>query len=306
MKITSDYKFTDITELVKHDYHTHYIPDSHVLIAEKGFTEHLLCTKTRYSDVFWFYRSDSIIGQSLHHYGEYTQFELNLLDNFIQPNSVIYDIGANIGVHTVAFAQKGKHVYAFEPNKLNYKLLKLNTACLDNVSLYETAISSDVGVTHIEEFNLTNIGNYGECRIVENGQECAKTSIDTLVNNKEIEVPHVIKIDVEGHEYEVFRGMEQTIKIYMPVIFYEALHCDLSSIYDMLHGLQYKLYWFPCANYNPQNYRNNRNNIFGAGGVINILAVPPSMVIQTSLPEVISNTDTFIDAVNRMSNDKRN
>lgn len=306
MKVTSDYKFTDITDLVNKDYHAHYIPDSHVLIAEKGFTEHLLCTETRYSSVFWFYKTDSIIGQSLYHYGEYTQFELNLLDNFITPDSVIYDIGANIGVHTVAFAEKGKHVYAFEPNKLNYKLLKLNTIDYDNVSLYETAISKDAGITHIEEFSLTNIGNYGECRIVDDGQECTKISIDELVRAKELQPPSLIKIDVEGHEWEVFQGMSETVKTHMPIVFYEALHCDLASIYDMLHGLQYKLFWFPCANYNPQNYRNNRLNIFGNGGVINILAVPPTMTIKTTLPEVISNTDTFMDAVNRMPNAQRN
>ena len=146
---------------------------------------------------------------------------------------IVYDIGANIGYHTNAFAKFAKHVYAFEPNELNYKLLEMNTFHDKNVTLFDYAISNDIGITQIEKFELGKPGNYGECKLTEDGQLCDMTYIDYLVRTGNIQPPHVIKIDVEGHEYPVFQGMSETIKNHLPVIFYEAHHCDTASIYDI-------------------------------------------------------------------------
>jgi FkbM family methyltransferase len=301
MKITSELKFTDITDMVKnHGYDPMYQKSNAILIAEKGFSEHLLCIKTRYNDIFWFYQTDNIIGASLYHYGEYTEQEIMLLRNFFNNEYVVYDIGANIGVHTVAFAKQNKHVYAFEPNELNYKLLKMNTVADNNVTLYDVAVSNDVGATHIEEFKLTDMGNYGECKISDHGQVCEMITIDELVKRDKILPPHLVKIDVEGHEWEVIQGMDQTIRNNLPTIFYEALTADLPSIYNYLNSLGYRLHWFPCMNYNPNNFRNNKENIFGGGGVLNILAIPFHVQVQTNMPQVISADDTWAKAVERL------
>ena len=122
MNVTSDVVFKDV-DVKTEIYNLNYYKDAYTLRYESGFTEHLMSCPTRYSPVFYFYRGDNIIGASLAYYGEYTELELALLRNFINPTTVVYDIGANIGVHTVGFAKTAKYVYAFEPNKLNFKLL---------------------------------------------------------------------------------------------------------------------------------------------------------------------------------------
>ena len=299
--ITSELKFTDIDHRMP-VYNLNYYKDQYSLMYEPNFTEHLHACSTRYSPVFYHYLNDSIIGTSLAFYGEYTETEINLLRSFLNSDSVIYDIGANIGVHTVAFAKGTKHVYAFEPNNLNYKLLEINSYYDKNISLFDFAISNEVGSTQIESFSLGTSGNYGECKITSKGQHCPMTTIDYLVERKEILPPTLIKIDVEGHEFSVFQGMEKTIKNHMPVIFYEAMHCDLAGIYDMLSNLSYTLYWYPVANYNPNNFYNNKENIFGNGGVLNILAVPPSISIKTNMPLVIDRLDTWAQVVERLQN----
>jgi FkbM family methyltransferase len=186
----------------------------------------------------------------------------------------------------VAFANKGKHVYAFEPNIDNFKLLKLNTQYNDNITLFNEAVSNSNGTTYIERYNLAKVGNYGECRIKDSGLQCKKITIDSYVSNNKLPIPYIIKIDVEGHEWEVFQGMEQTIKNYLPIIFFEAHHCELQSICNMLNDLNYQMYWSPCSNYNPNNFKKNMTNIFGEGGVMNMLAIPPTMTITTSLAKV--------------------
>lgn len=299
MQLTSELEFKNI-ELIKERYNLAYYKDNYVLPYIKGFTEHVLCCPTRYSPITYCYRGDNIIGVSLAYYGEYTEQELGLLRNFINNTSIVYDIGANIGVHTQAFAKSGKHVYAFEPNKNNYKLLELNTVHDNNVTLFDVAISDKTGTAKIEQYELGSIGNFGECKLTDVGQDCETTTIDQLINDNIIEPPHVIKIDVEGHEQNVFVGMAETIRNHLPVIFYEAMHCDLQSIYDMLNGLAYELYWYPVGNYNPNNFYNNKENIFGNGGVLNILAIPFHINAKTNLPKVLDRDDTWAKAFDRI------
>ena len=64
--------------------------------------------KSKYNPKFYFYTGDNIIGLSIRMYGEYTETEIDLLKHFINKESVVYDIGGNIGVHTVAFAHYAK------------------------------------------------------------------------------------------------------------------------------------------------------------------------------------------------------
>jgi len=243
---------------------------------------------TRYTTKFSYYKNDTIIGKSLEYYGEYTELELQLLRNFIKPNFVVYDVGANIGYHTVGFAKHTQHVYAFEPNKKNLELLRKNVKDLNNVTVYDNACSDTDTTMYVEDFDLDVPGNYGEMHMQNTGQLCKSVCIDDI---DDIYSPDLIKIDVEGHELQVLRGSIKTIHEYKPIIFYEAHGNDLDEIYDMLTAMDYKLYWFPCSNYNPRNYNENTYNIFGNGGVLNILALHSYPKINNLLP--VKHKETY-------------
>jgi FkbM family methyltransferase len=252
---------------------------------------------TRYVDKFYYYKNDTIIGQSLRHYGEYTELEIELLKNFIKPHYSIYDVGANIGYHTVAFARLGKHVYAFEPNKKNLQLLKKNTRKLENVTIFDAACSNSNGTLFVQDFDTNVPGNYGEMLIQDDGQECKSITLDDL---DDVYGPDLLKIDVEGHELQVLRGAIKTIVEFNPIIFYEAHGTDLAEIYDLLTDLGYRLYWYPCPNYNPGNYKRNPVNMFGNGGVSNILALPKQHKKISNLEQVINRDDTLQNAFKRV------
>lgn len=272
------------------------IPQIFIKNSELQLDDTVQYTKTRYSDKFYFYKNDTIIGQSLRWYGEYTELEIQLFRNFIDKNTVVYDIGANIGVHTVALARIAQRVYAWEPNNKNLELLYKNCQGLDNVEIFTEACSDKNDTMFVEDFDTTKPGNYGEMRMLNEGQACVSVKIDDL----EIYAPEFMKIDVEGHELQVLLGAKETIKDHEPIIFYEAHGTELDLIYDLLADeLKYHLYWYPCPNYNPNNFKNESRNMFGNGGVCNILAMPQSHKKIGNLLPVLDRDDTIQKATQR-------
>ena len=254
--------------------------------------------KTRYTDNFYFYSGDMFIGQSIKMYGEYTQVEIDYMAPYLNADSVVFDIGGNIGYHTVAFASTAKEVHSFEPNHQNFALLEKNTTELDNVYLYNCACSSEDGVTFIGDYDTAEPGNYGKCEISASGQLCRTFKIDSL----HIPAPTVIKIDVEGHELAVFVGAQETIIKHKPVIFYENMHSDDSpAIYDFLIHQGYCIYWAHAFNYNENNFAGNNINVFSNSGVINCLAVQKHAVQPTHLMPVIDRDETTSDYIARMT-----
>jgi FkbM family methyltransferase len=253
--------------------------------------------ETQYLDKFYFYKNDTIIGKSIRTYGEYTELEILLLKNFINKNSIVYDVGANIGYHTVAFSNLSKHVYAFEPNNKHLKLLKKNTKTLTNVDVYDFACSNKNTTLTVQDFDTDVPGNYGELYIQDVGQSCNAKRIDDL---DDIYGPDLLKIDVEGHELQVLEGSLETITEFNPIIFYEAHGTELPQIYDLLNKLEYTLYWYPCPNYNPRNYKRNSLNVFGMGGVVNILAMPKTHKPIINLLTVTDRDDTIQQAFKRV------
>ena len=296
------FKHTPI-KIVEHTY-THN--DSEAFIIDENYTpppNGVVVTKCRYIDRFHVYQNDNIIGAALRLYGEYTQIELDALDHFINENTVVYDIGGNIGYHALGFSQKAKHVHTFEPNIKNLQLLYLNVGTKSNVTIHEVACSDHAGTSYISDYDINGLGNFGECMLSDSGQPCKLVKIDDLG----LPTPQVVKIDVEGHELSVFNGMRNTITNSKPVILYEAMHgTGFDLIYDFLHDeLGYTIYWFPATNFNPNNFNKQTMNVFGHGGVINCLAIPNTINVTINGLELMTDrNDTHQKFIQRMI-DKR-
>lgn len=147
--------------------------------------------------------------------------EFNWLLPQIKPKDTIWDIGANIGLYTVlcASSQPNTHVYAFEPYKPTYEKLQTNLKLnnITNVTTKQIAISDQngeigfkvnyntPGCNHIDTTSVTKIQTTTGQTLTENGTP----------------TPDIIKIDVEGHEPEAFKGMKTIIETTKPVILLE-------------------------------------------------------------------------------------
>ena len=254
--------------------------------------------RTRYQDIFAIYHHDEMVGNSLRHYGEYQQIELDMLLQLINDRTVVYDIGSNVGYHATAFASRARTVYCFEANPRHYSILRSNISDRTNCLLFNMAVSSSEGEILVEDFDSSQTGNYGAVRVgADSGTRVVKRSLDTL----NIQPPDLMKIDVEGHELDVIRGAYYTIKQHRPIIYFEAQETtDLPEIYLTLAGLGYQLGWCVVRNYNPSNFRNNAKNLFGDSAIFSIIAFPAESGHDWPLP-VQGPDDSWQELIKRSS-----
>jgi FkbM family methyltransferase len=162
---------------------------------------------------------------------------------FLRPGQVVYDVGANVGFHSLYCAllvgSRGK-VIAFEPNPETRRSLTSQLSVNPSlpVSVMTCALTDHCGTVRLD----TSTGHLS-CRVAENGNmEVEAMTIDALVNQSKIPPPNLIKIDVEGHDANVIRGAMATIREYRPVVL-----CDyngeqtLPDVKALLQPLGYKV-----------------------------------------------------------------
>jgi FkbM family methyltransferase len=145
--------------------------------------------------------------------GSYEPYETALLLSLITPESIVLDVGANVGYHTVQFARAvgplGR-VFAFEPDPDNLRLLAHNvrTNGFDNVTIVPKAVTS---VTRSLNLFLSP-DNHGDHRVYDSGDGRQAVHIDAVAIDevmREVTGPvSLIKLDIQGAEPAALRGME--------------------------------------------------------------------------------------------------
>lgn len=193
---------------------------------------------------------DHIIGRLLYLNGEYEADVLSLMKYLDLSGSVCLDIGANIGLHTLVMSSlvgsSGK-VFAYEPEPHNFRLLQHNLSInrATNTIAHRRAVGSKAGTCFL---NLNPI-NFGDHRVISEGpssarqQEVPLTTIDIDLEELPEGVIRLIKIDVQGYEYQVVRGMSETLArnpdaIMLLEVFPEALQAAGSSATELMSHLE--------------------------------------------------------------------
>jgi FkbM family methyltransferase len=129
------------------------------------------------------------------------------------PGACVWDVGANIGYYTKLFSERvgsSGRVYAFEPLPATVAKLTAAVGVLANVSILPVALSDRIGSAAIDPGNEDQLAT---ARIEEGG--AVPTELQTGDNMTSIGaagLPAMVKIDVEGHEFEVLRGMGQVLR----------------------------------------------------------------------------------------------
>lgn len=174
-------------------------------------------------------------------------YELDILlglRSLTPERAVIYDVGANIGNHTLFFAKyfQAESVYCFEANKLAIEMLEFNCAinAVDNVSLdycgYCVGHSDNLHMTKLIE-PKNNLG--GTSFVMSDDGGIPSITIDTAIGDKPCDL---IKIDVEGMEADVLKGAENVLKTKRPVVCLEVTSETRSGCTYYMTQLNYKLY----------------------------------------------------------------
>lgn len=139
----------------------------------------------------------------------------HLCTQLLRTGMTVMDVGANVGLLTRLFCRQvgtGGRVYAFEPDPLTFQFLEFNTRSFPNKELTQGAVSDnhEPALLHLNfrsgaGNSLLNKGHSTESVPV------ACISLDEFLKQRGSPVVDVIKIDVEGAELSVLRGMRQTV-----------------------------------------------------------------------------------------------
>jgi FkbM family methyltransferase len=162
---------------------------------------------------------DQVIGSLLYVQGDYEAELLRLIDTMDLRGSVCVDIGANIGLHSLAMScavgRTGK-VFAFEPEAHNFHLLQHNLQAngASNVIPQQLAAGDAPGSCRL----VLNPRNYGDHRVCtadvagRRFQEVPLTTVDVCLQDVPDGAVGLVKIDVQGYECQVLRGMRGTME----------------------------------------------------------------------------------------------
>lgn len=196
----------------------------HLLIYKKG--------KQKY--INWLYRQ---------RYNNFNNDKLVITKFNITKGDLVFDIGANKGDKTDVFISMGAKVLSVEPDEYCYEILNSRFNLNQNVSLLKCAVA-DVDST--EEFFKLGDGNvlntlsmkwkeivesdplkrFKECRLFQNTEYVQTYSLNTLI--QKYGIPKLIKVDVEGYEWNVFSNLNCDIEniifeANLPEFYYETV-----------------------------------------------------------------------------------
>lgn len=261
-------------------------PDSPTTMQETNSS--LKKTYARHG-AFLYPANDAYIGKSLELYGEWSEGEVNLIGHFAGKGACVIEVGSNLGSHTVALGRlvgpEGR-VIAFEPQRLIFQILCTNLINNDiyNVKTFNAAVGNNSKDVFVPEIELDKTYNFGGVRIGSpSGHRVPTMSIDSL----DLQRVDFIKIDAEDCEPQVLLGAFETINKYYPPMLIEYNPHMREAIDRVLRLFDYRAWSFNEPLFNPGNFKNNKENVFGGTASINLfLSKRPISSITDRLTEV--------------------
>lgn len=185
--------------------------------------------------------------------------DLKGIDYLKIKNQNCIDIGANVG-QTIEFLRKRfQTIYAFEPYYKNYNFLKLRYKSIKSIRLFNFALSNKSGKRLLYIPIVNNVELHQSASFYK--QECYKTLKEFLKVKKEkirfkksyvifkkmntfkFRNISLIKIDAEGHEYEILSGMKKYLKKDL-VIVLEQSQRSFNKASKILRHYGFKAYKF--------------------------------------------------------------
>ena len=149
---------------------------------------------------------------------------LDWIDNFKKKDIIFWDIGANVGLYSIyaSTVHKKIKVYSFEPSFLNLNILSRNifiNNLQSKVRIFQLPLNNKYfNFSQMNETTLSNGGAFSgfrnnlkiyEGKKILNSYQILGVSLDTLIENKILDLPDYIKIDVDGLEHLILVGFSR-------------------------------------------------------------------------------------------------
>jgi len=170
---------------------------------------------------------------------------LPVLERLVEPGAVVADIGANVGLYTIALSRlvPDGHVFAFEPSPRTVGYLRRNLASngVSNVTVVAEAVGAEPGELEFFDNREFSAGSMAVDNAPEmfrewlsdvkrsDGADEARggfvrvpcTTLDAFVSSSGIERLDVVKVDTEGFDLQVLRGAHETLSRFKPAVIVE-------------------------------------------------------------------------------------
>ena len=120
----------------------------------------------------------------------------------------VLDLGANIGLHSIILSKCGYHVKSYEPDPFHFKVLENNlilNECL-NVEAINAAVSYEDGEKDFIRVCGNTVGSHISGSKDNPYGELEKFSVKGKSIEPMLEWADLVKMDIEGHEKEVFKN----------------------------------------------------------------------------------------------------
>lgn len=207
------------------------------------------------------------VGAQVLETGEYDVDEINMLcrvldfrRHYYGAGATVLDVGANIGIHTLAFARVMRGwgtVVAFEPQGPLYYALCGNIVLANlhrTVRAHCIALGAESGHVGVPLFDYDEPASFGSLALEKRDDIAIGQDTDSLPRIlveqsclddecvRRVRRVDLIKIDVEGMELDVLRGGEKCIRKYRPVLFVEHLRCDKTALDEWLGQMGYEVF----------------------------------------------------------------
>ncbi|WP_156679664.1 FkbM family methyltransferase [Sphingomonas profundi] len=192
---------------------------------------------------------DTGCGINLLSEGRYEEDEMRWFRRFLKPGTRMLDIGANYGIYAITAApyiRPGGRIIAFEPNPHIHGLLSSSiylNGLIDVIEPRRVGVSDTNGELRFE----INANSPGGARVLLPHEEPRSDHVLTAVPVVRLDdqlgpdaIVDLVKIDVEGHEENVLRGMQGVIARSPDIkIFIELFYLFFRSDEDFVRTLAF-------------------------------------------------------------------
>lgn len=157
----------------------------------------------------WIHADDGIMLPFLRGNGTWEPEEGGLLRRIVRPGATFVDVGANVGYFSrlIATACRPGRIISFEPHPALVPVLRRNVAGLEPAVEVHACALGDSSTTVALHSAAHNIGDTRVREVSEGDTTAPMVRFDDVVRGR----VDVVKIDVQGFEAEVLRGMTRTI-----------------------------------------------------------------------------------------------
>jgi len=164
--------------------------------------------------------------------------EIYLFNSLVDTETVVLDVGANIGLTSIFFTEIAKFVHSFEPSNTTFQFLirNLEEYGNDKYLLHNFGLGSKNQTSELFYPSVDRASAFMTASIVPHSEYIkemiAMKKLDSI-SRSTISHFDFMKIDVEGYELEVLLGAHRTFKRVEPVVSMEMNHFCLNAFQDI-------------------------------------------------------------------------